>query len=46
MLPNQAAFPTTDWGLLKNLRGANPALLSAGLEILGNRYWRQVNSIP
>jgi len=42
MLTNQAAFPTTDWGLLKNIRGDNPALLSAGLEILAKRYWRPV----
>ena len=42
MLTNQAAFPTTDWGLLKNLRGSDPALRSAGLNILAGRYWRPV----
>jgi len=39
---NQAAFPTTDWGLLKNLSGNDPALRAAGLEILARRYWRPV----
>ncbi len=42
MLTNQGAFPTTDWGLLKNLRGNDPALRSAGLNILAGRYWRPV----
>ncbi len=42
MSTNQAAFPTTDWGLLKNLRGNDPALRAAGLEILARRYWRPV----
>ncbi|MDD2598095.1 MAG: hypothetical protein PHO37_02555 [Kiritimatiellae bacterium] len=27
MSTNQAAFPTTDWGLLKNIRGKDPELL-------------------
>ena len=27
---------------MKNIRGDNPALLSAGLEILAKRYWRPV----
>jgi len=36
------AFPTTDWGLLKNLRGNSPALREAGLNILAGRYWRPV----
>lgn len=42
MLTNRDAFPTTDWGLLKNLRGDDPALRSAGLNILAGRYWRPV----
>ena len=36
------AFPTTDWGLLKNLRGNSPALREAGLNLLAGRYWRPV----
>ncbi len=39
---NQAVFPTTDWGLLKNLHGNDPELRSAGLNILAGRYWRPV----
>jgi RNA polymerase sigma-70 factor (ECF subfamily) len=42
MFTNQGAFPTTDWGLLKNLRGNDPELRLAGLNILAGRYWRPV----
>jgi hypothetical protein len=42
MLTHRDAFPTTDWGLLKNLRGHDPELRSAGLNILAGRYWRPV----
>lgn len=42
MLTRQDAFPTTDWGLLKNLSGNNPELRLAGLNILAGRYWRPV----
>ena len=42
MLTNQASFPTTDWGLLKNLKGNDPIFRAAGLEILAKRYWRPV----
>ena len=42
MPTHKDAFPTTDWGLLKNLRGNSPALREAGLNILAGRYWRPV----
>lgn len=42
MLTYQVSFPTTDWGLLKNLKGNDPVLQSAVLEILAKRYWHPV----
>ncbi len=36
------AFPTTDWGLLKSLRGDDTALRLAGLNLLAGRYWPPV----
>jgi RNA polymerase sigma factor (sigma-70 family) len=38
----KASFPTTDWGLLNNMRGATPSLKRAALDILIRRYWRPV----
>jgi DNA-directed RNA polymerase specialized sigma24 family protein len=40
----RASFPTTDWGLLANVRGATPSLKRAALDILIRRYWRPVFS--
>lgn len=36
------AFPTTDWGLLVDIRGGSPAKKQAALEILARRYWKPV----
>lgn len=40
----RASFPTTDWGLLANVRSATPAAKRAALDILIRRYWRPVYS--
>ncbi len=38
----RASFPTTDWGLLANVRSATPIAKQAALDILTRRYWRPV----
>jgi RNA polymerase sigma-70 factor (ECF subfamily) len=38
----QGSFPTTDWGLLADVRGNNPAVKLAALDILIRRYWKPV----
>lgn len=38
----KGSFPTTDWGLLADVRGNNPAVKLAALEILIRRYWKPV----
>jgi len=38
----KGSFPTTDWGLLANARGDNPAVKLAALDILTRRYWKPV----
>ena len=42
MSTNPVSFPTTDWGLLKSLKGNDLILRDSGLEILAKRYWRPV----
>ena len=36
----KGAFPTTDWGLLSDVRGDNSELKLAALDILIRRYWK------
>lgn len=38
----KGSFPTTDWGLLADVRGNNPAVKLAALDILIRRYWKPV----
>lgn len=40
----RASFPTTDWGLLADMRDATPTFKRAALDILIRRYWRPVFS--
>lgn len=44
-MPGEAgkgSFPTTDWGLLADVRGNDPAVRLAALDILIRRYWKPV----
>jgi len=38
----KGSFPTTDWGLLANARGDNPAVKLAALDILTRRWMKHV----
>jgi len=38
----KGSFPTTDWGLLKDVRGNNTGAKRAALDILIRRYWKPV----
>jgi DNA-directed RNA polymerase specialized sigma24 family protein len=38
----RGCFPTTDWGLLADVRGNGPAAKLAALDILIRRYWKPV----
>ena len=39
---DKGSFPTTDWGILADVRGDNPAAKLAALDILVHRYWKPV----